>query len=76
MEHKTYFLIVEAVENGTLSEPFTTKDFKRACPNLGDGTYNAFLYKHREGNPGGNSELFIKISPGKFKCIRPYKYGF
>jgi len=37
--------------------------------------YNAFLDKHAVGNPGGNSELFIRVTPGKFKLLRPIKYG-
>lgn len=73
--HKVYSSIISAVKSGTLKEPFSKDDFKNACPNLGEGTYNAFLDKHRMGNPGGNSELFEKVSPGKFKLIRPLKYG-
>jgi len=65
-----YARIVDAVRNGRLQEPFTKKDFKRACPGLGKGTYNAFLWKHRVGNPGKKTELFIKVSPGKFKLVR------
>ncbi len=60
---------------GRLKEPFTKEDFLSACPGLGDGTYNAFLHKHRVGNPGANSELFELVMPGKFRCIRPFKYG-
>lgn len=74
--HKVYRCIVEAVKSGILEEPFTKYDFRNACPNLGEGTYNAFLDKHRVGNPGGNSELFEKIAPGRFKLVRPAKYGF
>ena len=73
--HKVYGLIVSAIKQGKLTEPFDRKDFRRACLGLGEGTYRAFLDKHRLGNPGENSELFIKVSPGKFKMIRPYKYG-
>ncbi|HEX7232098.1 MAG TPA: hypothetical protein VF452_16985, partial [Candidatus Binatia bacterium] len=41
-------------------------DFKQACPGFGAGTYNAFLDKHMVANPGGNSELFARTSPGFF----------
>jgi len=41
---------------------------------FGDGTYAAFLWKHRKGNPGGNSELFRLIAPGAFGMIRPFPY--
>ncbi len=75
MAHKVYSAIVEAVKSSRLSEPFSRKEFRRACPGLGEGTYQAFLDKHRRGNPGGNSELFEKVAPGRFRLIRPFKYG-
>ncbi|MFX0138024.1 MAG: hypothetical protein ACFFDN_30560 [Candidatus Hodarchaeota archaeon] len=74
-EHKVYCLIVKAVENGKLKEPFNTKDFRKACPGLGEGTYKAFLYKHRLGNPDKNTELFKRVSTGIFKLIRPLIYN-
>ena len=52
------------------------EDFRRACPNWKEGTYQAFLYKHRKGNPGGNSELFEKVGKGKFQLLKPLKYEF
>ncbi len=73
--HKVYNCIVKAVKSGKLKEPFGKDDFRKACPNFAEGTYNAFLYKHRVGNPGKNSELFKKLSRGKFKLVKPYKYG-
>ena len=73
--HKVYRAIVEAVESGRLTEPFSKADFERACPGFEHGTYNAFLHKHSAGNPGNNSELFERNSPGLFKCLRPFKYG-
>jgi hypothetical protein len=72
---KVYSAIVNAVKADRLVEPFGRKEFRSACPGLGDGTYQAFLDKHRRGNPGGNSELFEKVAPGKFRLIRPVKYG-
>ena len=74
-KHKVYSCIITAVKIGTLIEPFTKDDFRKACPNFGEGTYNAFLDKHRLGNPSDNTELFEKVAPGKFKLIRPFKYG-
>jgi hypothetical protein len=65
MAHKVYGAIVGAVRPGVLLEPFTKEDFRKACPGLGEGTYAAFLDKHRKGNPGGNSELFGRQSPGR-----------
>jgi len=72
---KVYSSIVQAVINGKLDEPFTREDFRSACPDFGEGTYNAFLWKHRLGNPGGYSELFVKVAPNLFTVIRPFKYG-
>lgn len=73
--HRVYACIVRAVSIGKLKEPFARDDFRKACPGFGEGTYRAFLHKHRVGNPGGNSELFERVSPGRFKLVRPYEYG-
>lgn len=73
-DHRIYASIVAAVRAGKLREPFTNDDFRRACPGFGEGTYNAFLHKHRLGNPGGNSELFELVDSGRFKLLRPIRY--
>jgi len=73
--HRVYGSIVKAVKMGRLKEPFGSSDFKKECPGFADGTYNVFLGKHALGNPGGNSELFKRVPPGKFRVIRPFKYG-
>lgn len=73
--YKVYRCIVEAVKRGKLKEPFTRDAFRKACPNFGEGTYRAFLDKHRVGNPGKNSELFEKVPSGEFILVRPLKYG-
>ena len=73
--HKVYSAIVATVKEGKLKEPFSQKDFRQACPGFAEGTYNAFLHKHRKGNPGGASELFDKVAPGKFRLLRPFRYG-
>lgn len=72
--HKVYSAIA-AVRSGDLAEPFTQRDFRRACPGFGGGTYQAFLHKHRRGNPGGYTELFERVSPGKFRLLKPIRYG-
>ena len=74
-EHEVYRAIVKAVKEGRLKEPFTKEDFRRACLGFAEGTYNAFLWKHRVGNLGGNTELFELVKPGKFRLVRPFKYG-
>lgn len=75
MKHKVYGAIVEAVRVGRLAEPFSAADFRRACQGLGEGTYKAFLWKHKVGNSGGESELFMQVSRGRFRCLRPFRYG-
>jgi len=75
MQHRVYRTIVTAVTKGILKEPFSIKDFENACPGFGRGTYRAFLEKHSVGNPGRNTELFERTSPGMFQLIRPFKYG-
>ena len=75
-EHTVYKSIIGAVENGYLKEPFSKEAFKDACPGFKERTYNSFLYKYRVGNHTGSSELFELLSPGRFKLVRPYKYGF
>ena len=76
VEHRVYGTIVNAVCSGRLVEPFRKSDFINACPGLGNGTYRAFLWKHREGNLGCDSVLFVKVGTGLFKLKRPLKYGF
>jgi len=72
--HKVYSAIVRVIKNGHIKEPFSQDDFRRACPNLGEGTYKAILHKHRKGNPDGASELFELISSVKFCVLRPFRY--
>ncbi len=74
--HQVYGAIVKAVKVGIITEPFSKDRFREACPGFCNGTYNAFLDKHARGNPGGNSELFDRVSPGRFSCLRPFRYGF
>ena len=54
-KHLVYTCIVNAVKSGRLKETITKDDFRKVCPNFAEGTYNTFLWKHRAGNPGGNS---------------------
>ena len=37
--------------------------------------FNNFIPRARVGNKEGESELLRKVSPGKFKLVRPIKYG-
>jgi hypothetical protein len=74
MRHRVYRSIVEAVRRGHLDEPFHRNDFAAACPGFGKGTYQAFLDKHARGNRGNNTELFERVSPGRSRCVRPFRY--
>lgn len=67
---KVYQSIVEAIVKGRLKEPFSSKDFQRACSGWAKGTYEAFLYKHRKGNLGDNTELFERVGRGLFRLLR------
>ena len=71
--HKVYRAIVTAVKSGKLKEPFGKSDFRKACPGLGAGTYQAFLSKHCIGN-GTTTELFERVSVGKYRLLRPLRY--
>jgi hypothetical protein len=73
--HLVYSKIIKAMKSRNLVEPFSINDFRFACPGFGNGTYKAFLYKHRKGNPSGNIELFDLVAPGKFRLSRPFLYG-
>ena len=75
MKHFIYKTIVKAVKNGKLKEPFSAHDLMKTCPNLKPSTCMVFLSKHRKANPSNTSELFVRVSPGKFKLLRPLKYG-
>ena len=72
---KVYCRIVGAVKRGELKQPFTASDLEKACPGFRKATYGTFLPKHAVGNPGRNSELFERVSRGKYRLVRPYKYG-
>ena len=75
MQHRVYRALVTVVMTGALKEPFSAKDAEKACRGFGRGTYQAFLEKHSMENPGGNTELFERTSPGMFELVRPFKYG-
>jgi hypothetical protein len=59
--------IYAAVRSGKLTEPFTPDMVRRACPGQADHTYGVFLPKQRIGDPGGNTELFVRLSPGSYR---------
>ena len=58
-EGKTIRCIRDAVFHGVLKEPFSPRDVNDA---LGIRWGGAFLPKHRVGNPGSNTELFVRVN--------------
>ena len=63
-ERDTICRIHEAVMGGSLPEPFRPVDVNKALKITFAGT---FLPKHRVGNPGGNTELFVQIERGLYQ---------
>ena len=61
--------IDRALEDGRLEPNFRAADVRRACPGWGWRTFNVFLPKHRLGNPGGNSVLFVQNSDGTYSRV-------
>ena len=63
-ERDTIRRIREAVADRRLDPHFRAEDVNKA---LGIEFAGTFLPKHRVGNPGGNTELFVRISAGLYK---------
>jgi hypothetical protein len=64
IEGQTIRLIREAVAAGRISKQFRPVDVNTA---LGIDWAGTFLPKHCVGNPGNNTELFVKISRGLYR---------
>lgn len=64
MERDTIRRIREAVRSGALPKQFTPKEINRALRIHWAGT---FLPKHRVGNPGGETELFVQMDRGVYR---------
>ena len=64
MERNTIRGIRNAIEGGKLVQPFRPADVNRA---LGIDYAGVFLPKHRLGNPGGFTELFVRIKRGLYR---------
>ena len=58
--------IVTAVQRGALSPHFKPQQISRAVK-ISLDTARVFLDKHRIGNPGGFSELFVRVSRGVYR---------
>jgi len=64
MERDTIRKIREAVGAGRLLRQFTPADVNKLLSIHWAGT---FLPKHRQGNPGGYTALFIRVSSGVYR---------
>jgi hypothetical protein len=64
MERETIRRIREILRAGELKQPFRPSDINAA---LGIDWAGTFLPKHSVGNPGGNSELFVRVSRGLYR---------
>ena len=71
MALKTFKIIEKAINDGRLKTPFSSVDLRNACPELNKNTCNGFLSKHRQGNPGKYTELFIRLNGRKYELINP-----
>ncbi len=69
-----YKSIVKAVKSGKLKEPFSKDDIYKACKadDLKVSTCDSYPTKHLKGK---KKEYFDKVSPGKYKLLRPFKNG-
>lgn len=61
--------IDEALQTGSLKQPFRSSDFKFTCPGFAEKTYSTFLAKHSLGNPGKNTQYFVRVGRGLYKRI-------
>ncbi len=64
MERDTIRKIRSAIDAGRLPKQFRAGDINKL---LKINWAGAFLPKHRCGNPGGETELFVRIAPGLYK---------
>jgi hypothetical protein len=61
--------VYAAVRSGKLAQPFSAETVKRACPGRSEATYRNFFKRHRVGNPGGMTELFVHRGSHHFEII-------
>lgn len=64
MERETIRRIREAIRRGRLRTEFTAVEVNVVLKIHRAAT---FLPKHRVGNPGGNTELFVRGRPGVYR---------
>ena len=75
-QHGTYARIISAVKSKRLAEPFFPKDVPKACRAKNNAeTFRKFPSAHRKKNPYNHRELFVQLKDGRYKLIRPFRYG-
>ena len=72
--HMVYSAIVTAVRRG-LNEPFSPADVTAACPTISPTTPSTFLPKHEIHKPGKDTKLFERVRRGRYKLLKPIRYG-
>lgn len=70
-QKKLYHQIKNGVTAGILKQPFSVKDVNKFLNNILLKS-SAFLPKHCVDNPGNYSEMFIRVSRGKYKLNPAY----
>ena len=70
----TYAKIVRAVKSKKLKEPFVPHDLVRAC-RIGSEAASSYPSRHRRGNPQKKPAYFERTKGGKYRLVRPFKYG-
>lgn len=61
--------IRQAHADGRLTYPISADSLKREVPGWAERTYHTFLSKHARGNPGRETELFVRIMPGLYELL-------
>jgi hypothetical protein len=56
-----------AVRSGKLAQPFNAAMVRAACPGWATHTYFTFLGKRAVGNPGHETEHFVRVARGWYK---------
>jgi len=62
--------IYAAVRAQRLAEPLNARAVRLACPGWAAESYHVFLAKHAVGSPSGDTELFERMAPGRYRLLR------
>jgi hypothetical protein len=67
--HRFVEEVHRARRRGVLPPTFTPGDLEQACPGWDPHTYSMLLPKHRQGNPGGHTEYFVRNEDGTYSLM-------